>query len=281
MQTLQTSDEAEAGLKALGFTELEARLYCTLLQAGPSTGYRLAKLCGKAPPNVYQALGQLTQKGVVLVEEGEPSAYRAAAPSEVLAALEAGFERARVKADGALQSLARPQDDDRIYQIGEAGQVIERARAMLASAREIVLFDLFPAPLDTLREDLARCAARGVTVAGLIYGESTGIEGVIQRRATAEARVASDWPGHQLTLVVDGREHLVALMAEGLAGVHRALWSDSAYLSCLQHSGLSAEIRLTGQHRSSSDPLANLSLFASAPAGLAALTRRTLPEMKQ
>lgn len=278
MQTLQQSNEAEAGLRALGFTELEARIYCTLLQAGPSTGYRLAKLCGKAPPNVYQALGHLTQKGVVLAEEGEPSAYRATAPSEVLAALKASFELARTAADEALRSLARPADDDRIYQIAEAGQVVERARAMLSSARQIVLFDLFPAPLEALRGDLANCAARGVTVAGLVYGESAEIAGVTQRRATAEARVATDWPGQQLTLVVDGQEHLVALMAEGLAGVHRALWSDSAYLSCLQHSGLSAEIRLTGRDGSVADPLAVLSLFASAPAGLAALTRRSNPE---
>lgn len=278
MQTLQQSNEAEAGLRALGFTELEARIYCTLLQAGPSTGYRLAKLCGKAPPNVYQALGNLTQKGVVLAEEGEPSAYRATAPSEVLAALKASFELARTAADEALRSLARPADDDRIYQIAEAGQVVERARAMLSSARQIVLFDLFPAPLEALRGDLANCAARGVTVAGLVYGESAEIAGVTQRRATAEARVATDWPGQQLTLVVDGQEHLVALMAEGLAGVHRALWSDSAYLSCLQHSGLSAEIRLTGRDGSVADPLAVLSLFASAPAGLAALTRRSNPE---
>ncbi|MFW2341783.1 TrmB family transcriptional regulator [Brevundimonas sp.] len=275
MQTLQTSDDAEAGLKALGFTDLEARLYCTLLQAGPSTGYRLAKLCGKAPPNVYQALGQLTQKGVVLVEEGEPSAYRATAPGEVLSAMEASFEMARTAADAGLKALARPADDDRIYQIAEAGQVIARARAMLASAREIVLFDLFPVPLDTLREDLATCAARGVTVAGLVYGESADLAGVTQRRATAEGRVATDWPGQQLTLVVDGQEHLVALMAEGLRGVHRALWSDSAYLSCLQHSGLSAEIRLTARDQSVPDPLGNLSLFASAPGGLAAMTRRS------
>lgn len=278
MQTLQQSNEAEAGLRALGFTELEARIYCTLLQAGPSTGYRLAKLCGKAPPNVYQALGHLTQKGVVLAEEGEPSAYRASAPSEVLAALKANFESARTAADEALRSLARPADDDRIYQIAEAGQVVERARAMLSSARQIVLFDLFPAPLEALRGDLANCAARGVTVAGLVYGESAEIAGVTQRRAMAEARVATDWPGQQLTLVVDGQEHLVALMAEDLAGVHRALWSDSAYLSCLQHSGLSAEIRLTERGRSVADPLAVLSLFASAPAGLAALTRRSNPE---
>ncbi|MBL0947391.1 helix-turn-helix domain-containing protein [Brevundimonas sp.] len=278
MQTLQQSNEAEAGLRALGFTELEARIYCTLLQAGPSTGYRLAKLCGKAPPNVYQALGHLTQKGVVLAEEGEPSAYRASAPSEVLAALKANFESARTAADEALRSLARPADDDRIYQIAEAGQVVERARAMLSSARQIVLFDLFPVPLEALRGDLANCAARGVTVAGLVYGESAEIAGVTQRRATAEARVATDWPGQQLTLVVDGQEHLVALMAEDLAGVHRALWSDSAYLSCLQHSGLSAEIRLTERGRSVADPLAVLSLFASAPAGLAALTRRSNPE---
>jgi hypothetical protein len=54
-------------------------------------------------------------------------------------------------------------------------------------------------------------------------------------------------------------------------GVRRAIWSDSAYLSCLQHSGLSAEIRLTGVDAAALEPLAGLSLLGAAPRGLRAL----------
>lgn len=270
MQITSDQSEAEQALTALGFTELEARIYCALLTSGPATGYRLAKLVGKAPPNVYQALSALARKAAVLVDETEPRTWRAARPAELLAVLGGTFAQRQEEAQRRLSSLATAPADDRIYQITDPDQVVERARAMLAGARDIVLFDLFEAPLATLREALEATAARGVTVAGLVYGPTSPMAGVTVPPA-AGALVARDrWPGAQLTLVVDAAEHLVALMTPAMDGVRRAIWSDSAYLSCLQHSGLSAEIRLTGVE-TPPGPLSRLSLLAAAPRGLRAL----------
>lgn len=271
MQITSDQNEAEQALAALGFTELEARLYCVLLSSGPSTGYRLAKLAGKAPPNVYQALAALGRKAAVLVDDTEPRTWRAARPAELLAVMGGSFASRQAEAERKLASLAVAPADDRLYQIADAAQVLERARAMLAGAREIVLFDLFDAPLAALRADLEAAAARGVVVAGLVYGEARPLAGVTARPASGAVVARERWPGVQLTLIADAAEHLVALMTPAMDGVLRAIWSDSAYLSCLQHSGLSAEIRLTGVETAALDPLSRLSLLGSAPRGLRAL----------
>ena len=271
MQITSDQNEAEQALVALGFTELEARVYCALLASGPATGYRLAKLVGKAPPNVYQALAALGRKAAVLVDETEPRTWRATRPAELLAVLGGTFANRQAEAERKLASLATAPADDRLYQITDPDQVLERARAMLDGARDIVLFDLFEAPLAALREPLEATAARGVTVAGLVYGQTAPMAGVTARPAAGAAVARDRWPGAQLSLVVDAAEHLVALMTPAMDGVRRAIWSDSAYLSCLQHSGLSAEIRLTGVDAAALEPLADLSLLRAAPRGLRAL----------
>lgn len=271
MQITSDQNEAEQALTALGFTELEARVYCALLASGPATGYRLAKLVGKAPPNVYQALAALGRKAAVLVDETEPRTWRAARPAELLAVLGGTFAARQAEAESRLASLAAAPADDRLYQITDPDQVLERARAMLAGAKDIVLFDLFEAPLAALREPLEATAARGVIVAGLVYGPTAPMAGVTARSAAGAAVARDRWPGVQLSLVVDAAEHLVALMTPAMDGVRRAIWSDSAYLSCLQHSGLSAEIRLTGIDPAVLEPLAGLSLLGAAPRGLRAL----------
>ncbi|WP_414642637.1 helix-turn-helix domain-containing protein [Brevundimonas sp.] len=50
MQITSDQSEAEQALTALGFTVLEARVYCALLASGPATGYRLARPLGRRPP---------------------------------------------------------------------------------------------------------------------------------------------------------------------------------------------------------------------------------------
>ncbi|MFN3669537.1 MAG: TrmB family transcriptional regulator [Brevundimonas sp.] len=271
MQILSGLAIAEQALTGLGFTELEGRLYCALLEGGPATGYRIAKRIGKAPPNVYQGLASLTQKGAVLFDDAEPRTWRAVRPPELLAAVGGAFESRRAEAKAALGGLLQPVADDRVYQISQPDQVIERARAMLEAAREIVLFDLFDAPLAALRPALEAAVARGARVAGLAYGEAAAPAGVRLCRASGARAARARWPGAQLSLVVDAAEHLVALMAHDLSAVRHAVWSDSAYLSCLQHSGLSAEIRLTEMAADALAPTADLSLLGAAPRGLRAL----------
>ncbi|WGM39957.1 helix-turn-helix domain-containing protein [Caulobacter sp. NIBR1757] len=259
------NDTPEAALAGLGFTDTEARLYCELVRSGPATGYRLAKAIGKAPANTYQALEALSQKGAVLTEDAEAKTWRAAPPAELVSALDAAHARRSAAALDALSRLPAAAGDARLYALRTPQQAYARARAMIAAAREAILFDLSPEPFELLKAALEQAAAQGVTVAGLIYAPSATTLTTVQS-ASAEL-VNSRWPGQQITIVADAREQLTALIAPGGETLTQGVASDSPFLACLQHSGLSAELRLQ-RAAPAHDPLAHLSLLALRPPGL-------------
>lgn len=262
------TDAPEAALAALGFTDTEARIYCELLRGGPATGYRLAKAIGKAAANTYQALEVLSLKGAVLTEDAEAKTWRAAPPAELVSALNAAqAQRSRAALD-ALTALPATPSDPRLYALRTPEQAYARARAMIEAARQIVLFDLSPTPFEALRADLERARAAGVTVAGLVYRPvASPVTTVVSRAADV---VLQRWPGDQVTIVADAAEHLNALIAHDGLRLIQGVSSDSPFLACLQHSGLSAELRL-GSLAPSQDPLTEVSLLAQRPSGFLSL----------
>jgi len=257
----------EKALHELGFSALEARLYCELLRSAPATGYRLAQSLGKAAANVYQALASLEQEGAIVVDDCATKSFRPVPPEELLSALEQRFAKRRQAARAALQRLHAPVPSDKIFQLRSATQALTRAREMLIDAREIVLFDLFPGPLRTLHSDLAAAARRGVQVAGIVYSQDVPKE-FLCLASQGQPRAPENWPGSQLTLVTDARQFLVALLSNDGSRLHHGFWSDSVYLSCLQHSGLGCEVRLSVLGLNNKDPLAKLALLPSMPHGL-------------
>ena len=263
---------AKDTLIELGFTNLEAQLYCELLKSAPATGYKLAQAVGKAAANVYQALGVLEQKNAVLVDDGATKSYRPVAPDELLGALESGFFKRQKAAKAALERLHAPEPADKIFQLRNVTQAMARAGRMLADARAVVLFDLFPAPLAALRSDLAAAAGRGVQVGGVVY-EPNPPQEFLCLPSQGLQRTPDNWPGSQLTLVVDARQFLVALFSHDGSELLHAFWSDSAYLSCIQHSGLGCELRLSALGLRNKDPLAKISLLPMTPPGLKDLIR--------
>src|SRR5262245_8713184 len=141
----------------------------------------------------------------------------------------------------ALADVPVAEADRRIYELGTRAQVFERARTMLAGARRIALLDLGAGPLGELRDDLIKAARRGVTVAlrTETSAELPGVEVVaIPARGTA---AAEPWPGDWLTIVVDGSEHALAVFTED-GELHQGVWSNSAFLAWVFHSGLASEI---------------------------------------
>jgi len=253
----------------LGFSEIEALVYTFLVRSEPSTGYRISHAIGKPTANTYKAIATLEQRGAVLIDDGDNRLVRAVPPDELLAGLEHRALQQREAARTALASLVQDDGDDRVYTLRDRDQVLERARAMLARARSIVLGDMFPAPLATLAEDLAAAAARGVRVVVKSYAGTriTGVEVVV---AADGDRALAAWPGQQLSLVVDANEHLLAMFDAKLAHVRQAVWSRSAFLSCLHHNHVAMELLVTvgGRPRGT---LADITLLASSPPGLARL----------
>jgi sugar-specific transcriptional regulator TrmB len=264
-------------LQGLGFSEIEALVYGFLVGREPATGYRISHAIGKPTANTYKAIASLAQQGAVQVDEGGNRLIRAVPADELLSGLE---RRAREKREAARAALAeRSADvaDDRVYTLRARDQVLERARAMLGRAREIVLGDLFPGPLEALADDLAAVAARGVRVVVKVYS-GLDVAGVAEIAEGDSARALAEWPGQQLSLVVDADEHLLALFDATLANVHQAVWSRSTFLSCLHHNHVAMELLHTAwRSRGSlagSDALVGISLLSSRPPGLRRLQER-------
>jgi sugar-specific transcriptional regulator TrmB len=264
-----THNGAQLSLSGLGFNETEAAVYCELLHA-PATGYRLAQAVGKSPPNVYHALGALHQKGAVVADDSDGRVYRAVPAGELLGILEKQFELRREEARRALTAIETHVPDDRIYHLKTVDQLYARARRMIADASEILLFDIFPGIFEALRGDLATAAAAGIRVAGTVYAEADepAMRLVLSRHPPA---ILTRWPGQQLSIVADAREHLLALLSHDGGRVHHALWSDGIYLSTLQHNALASEIRLSAVMPNDEDALADLALLRAFPPGLRTL----------
>ena len=265
-------------LQGLGFTEIEALVYAFLVGSDPATGYRVSHAIGKPTANTYKAIASLGQRGAVLVEEGGSRLVRAVAPDELLAGLERRAREAREAARAALADRAADVADERVYTLRARDQVLQRARAMLGRAREIVLGDLFPGPLDELADDLSAAAARGVRVVVKVYA-GRDVRGVTEVPEADAPRALSEWPGQQLSLVVDADEHLLALFDAPLGRVLRAIWSRSTFLSCLHHNHVAMELLHTAWKGRGSltgaDALVGISLLSSRPPGLRRLREGT------
>lgn len=266
----------EQTLACLGFTELETRIYVALLKHSPQTGYGLSKALGKAPANIYQALASLSLKGAVLVEQaGGSRSASAVSPEELLEQLGRRFEASKEAAAGALAKVHVQMPQNRLFQIQDVDQFYARAEALVDQATETILFDLFPEPLQRLHAALQRAHQRGVRIAGLVYEAN---EAPYRTSLAARARFALErWPGQQATVVADANEYVLGLVARDGTRLVHGLWSDSPYLSCMQHSGLSAEIELGAlARRSDGGGLDEASLLAGMPPGLRRLTGMTM-----
>lgn len=193
--------------------------------------------------------------------------YRPFPPDLLLNMLRTEFEKRHDLARQQLRSIYEPRRDEHVYAVTTVEQVLERARQMLASADEIILFDFFPEIYDLLRPDVDAARARGVTVAGIAYEERHAQPWMPRNRDSTEL-VSARWPGLGLILVIDGCEQLIAQLSRDMSSVLNGVWSDSVFLSCVFHSAVAADIRLVALRADSSDPLRSLSLQGSTPPGL-------------
>jgi sugar-specific transcriptional regulator TrmB len=172
------------------------------------------------------------------------------------------------EARSALARLERIQEDERVYQIRNRDQVIARAVEMLRQAESIALLDLFPEPVEYLRPEMEAAATRGVEVVAKVYAPAV-LAGVRLSEDPDGARVRQRWPGQWMNLVIDGKEHVIALLSHDGQRVLQAIWSQSVYISWVYHSALSGEIELArlraALHASISIEEARRSAAASHP----------------
>lgn len=219
----------------MGFTRLEAEIYIHLLQDSPATGYSIAKQIGRTNANTYKAIESLQAKGAILIDEAENRLCRAVPAEELLDQMERHFGARKRRALAELSRLRAAPQDDRIYQLTTPEQVYERCHTMLSECTCHAALDLFPEPMAQLKDAIAAAAARDINVVLQAY-EPTQLPGATVTLHRDAAEVTAHWPAQWITVVTDGAQYLIAMLAPGGRSVHQAIWSASPILAWVFYS---------------------------------------------
>ena len=232
---------AAATLEQLGFTALEAATYIALLESSPSTAYQVAKRTGKPVANTYKAIASLSAKGAVVLDDGGKQLCRAVDPVELLERLQQKQQALTKKAAELLNGIGKPAADSRVYQLEDVSAVYARARAMLKRAQQVVVMEAFPRPVAELKGDLTATARRKVRVTLQCYANEK-ITGVVTVPFNRAAEILQSEPGQLISLSVDRRELLLALISHDDRTVLQAVYTASSFLASILYAYLGSEM---------------------------------------
>jgi glycosidase/sugar-specific transcriptional regulator TrmB len=234
-------DAVVAGLVELGLTRNEALAWLTLLDEGDPrglTGYEVAGRSGIPRSAVYAVLRRLEQSGGAFRTEEEPARYAAVPPSRLLEGLRGEHARRASRLEEALSRMPARSRSEPLWTLSRYDDVLERARAMIAAARQSLALSLWRRELDALRPALHEAASsRGVFVLlHCVDPPGPPLDGVAawSDPAMAQDEAKQGW-SHKIIAVADRAEVLVGGAEPGL-DCH-AVWTRNPSLVdvCTDH----------------------------------------------
>ncbi len=212
-------------LGSLGFSDYEAKVYGALLRESPASGYAVARLSGVPRSKVYEVLDALLTRGDVLASYGEPVQYAPRPPREMIEIRRQALAREVASAEKGLQVLAsRASRNDLIWDILGREHILFRARDLLARATNIVLLQVWSDEANELRPALEECAARGVTVVLVAYGDPSMPFARVYLHEPGVEEITQEYGGRWLLVSRDGEEIVAGIVSMG--DQSRAAWSS-------------------------------------------------------
>jgi sugar-specific transcriptional regulator TrmB len=149
-------------LQQIGLNKYEAEAYYTLLTHAPLTGYEVGKYSHVPGSRSYEILERLLEKGLALLQPGDPPRYTAQEPDVVFDRFRSTMETTLNTLATSLASLAHTNKMDEFWVVRGLQNVLVQAKAMIAHART-TLDLVLPAHCD-LAESLVQAAARGCCI---------------------------------------------------------------------------------------------------------------------
>lgn len=137
--------------RKFNYTESESKVYLSLLQNGPQTGYEVSKLSGVPRSKVYNALESLTGRGVVATTPGAKTILYRAEPMQRLADLlrdSMDHEIDELQKEARNFSVAR--DDEQVWKLSGYQSIMDRCKEMIGSAHEELLIQVWDEELPNI-----------------------------------------------------------------------------------------------------------------------------------
>jgi sugar-specific transcriptional regulator TrmB len=165
------------GLKQLGFTEYEARIYATLLRSHPLNGNAIATQSGVPGPKVYETLRKMQENEIVFqVSGGDKSNQIRYSPlpyAELLSRKEQAFMGNMNFLSEALAKISSMSDNHwtEHFIIYGYEAALEAIRTAIDEARQEIYISCWMKQLEQLMEPLKAAHDRGVRIISLTFDQ--------------------------------------------------------------------------------------------------------------
>lgn len=163
--------EVLSGLRQLGFTDYEARIYLQLLKSSPATAYEIAKNAGVPRANAYAALEALSQRGAVLPVNEEPLRYVAAPPKTLFESISRQTRALCRDLSGELSNLMPAGQDSYVWTAHGDMAVQDRIESMIAESRRSIWIKAADEVIRRHTGSLQKAAERGVELMVVLFGK--------------------------------------------------------------------------------------------------------------
>jgi sugar-specific transcriptional regulator TrmB len=162
--------EILSGLRQLGFTDYEARIYVQLLKASPATAYEVAKAASVPRANTYAALEALAQRGAVLPVNEEPLRYIAAPPKTLFEGISRQTRTLCSDLSDRLSTVAPEASDNHVWTVFGDAAVQDRIELMIAESHHSIWIKAADEVIRRHKESLRKAAKRGVALMIVLFG---------------------------------------------------------------------------------------------------------------
>lgn len=196
-------------LMALGLTEYEGKVYLALLKENPANGYQISKKTGVPRSMVYEALGRLHARGVILKSgDKRQTVYRPLPPDQMLERYDRQHRRLMDNLQDKLADLFTSHEENALWSISGPEAIYAYASQMIQNASTEIFLVLGDESLERLRGDVIAACREGLEIGALLTGEGQLECGQVSHHPPAE----SELQGMQdmLVVVIDREECLIA-----------------------------------------------------------------------
>ncbi len=212
-------------LRELGLSDYEARTYKALCQVSPLTAYEVAQQAGLPTSKIYQVLGRLLEKGLVLcLQEQTRKRYIPQELEEFAAGCRYQMEKTLAGLEEEGRKLMQENQVSYIWNLKGYQEIVDKARQIIASAQSKILISLWQDELLNLAPALRAKCAEGVRLGLVHFGDldPTLAVGTCFSHPIADT-LFQEKGGRGLTLVVDSREAMMVTVFE--TGEAEGAWS--------------------------------------------------------
>ncbi len=153
----------EECLRVLGFSELEGKIYLTLLKGGTMSAYQIAKKIEISRPSIYNALEHMVDKGMAELIPNETALYAAQNPEILLGKMRDEFTRSADTAEELLKQYAPPDYGEQYANLKGFEAILLRAKEIMRNSKSEIYINT-DMPVDCFAEEFRMLAERGTRV---------------------------------------------------------------------------------------------------------------------